>query len=48
MFISEPKNDKHIYAIINTINNKIAYQPITREKFDIGSRIRSKNADGFI
>ena len=48
MFISEPKNDKHIYAIINIIKNNIAYQPITREKFDIGSRIRSKNADGFI
>ena len=36
---------KNIYAY--TITNT-EYQPITREMFEIGSRIRSKNADGFI
>ena len=36
---------QNIYAY--TITN-IAYQPITREMFEIGPRIRSKNADGFI
>ena len=36
---------QNIYAY--TITN-IAYQPITREMFEIGPRIRSKNADGLI
>ena len=43
MFFRTQIKNIYAYTIINT-----AYQPITREMFEIGSRIRSKNAESFI